>query len=58
VKKAASPKPPSGGGAYKDLNAADEAEAAAKAAAGAEGGGFSFVQRNQTSSLPSWNLKF
>ena len=51
VKKAASPKPPSGGGAYKDLNADDIENRAASE-------GFSFVARNQTSALPSWNLKF
>jgi cell division cycle 2-like protein len=56
AKKAASPKPPSGGGAYKKINE-DDLEALAEAAA-ADTGGFSFVARNKTSVLPQWNLKF
>lgn len=65
-KAGSSPKPPSGGGAYKKMNdepeglqeAQDSQDAGGVGGANAADHGFNFVQRNQTSSLPSWNLKF
>ncbi len=66
-KKAASPKPPSGGGAFKKIKDADDPLEALHAAAAAGGGdaggaptgvGFDFVARNSTSNLAEWKLKF
>uniref|UniRef100_A0A0K2V458 cyclin-dependent kinase n=1 Tax=Lepeophtheirus salmonis TaxID=72036 RepID=A0A0K2V458_LEPSM len=45
-KKAASPKPPSGGGAFKKMNEDEEKL------------GFNFISRNSTTAAPGWNLKF
>ena len=60
AKKPSSPKPPSGGGAYKQINEDEllEKVAGEGAKAAPADGGFSFVQRNQVSSLANWQLKF
>ncbi|TRY79429.1 hypothetical protein TCAL_10766 [Tigriopus californicus] len=55
TKKVASPKPPSGGGAYKKIN---EDEIESRSASLAVDTGFSLANRQPTTALPSWQLRF